>query len=169
MEHPSKISAATSRAKPDRKLSASEVRDFVSKLERRDPQQLLGPAAQGSLTSGLVLATLGTVVAMAGLTIGPYAWGLHAAKPESAETSSAESQPQPAASPASESTAQPPAASATTANTDKSSGKAAAETASATPNQQKIAEKLGLDEVKQASPDENPLDRKIDDLMDNLK
>jgi hypothetical protein len=152
-------------------VSPAEMRAFLSELPELDSRQIMGPGADGSLTRGMIVATTWTVILLAVLTIGPYAWKQamagHEKAPAAAET---------AAAPAENATAEKaPAekAPAEKAPAERTVAEKAPAAKSPEPGQppvsSKTLERLGVDEVKSADPNSNPLDSKLDDLLDKTK
>jgi hypothetical protein len=144
------------------KASAVEMREFLAEMQELHPQLVMGVGSKGSLTSGIVAATVGTVVLMAILTVGPYAWQLSAADREKKPAETSEKADKPA-----------PAVAAEPAAAEKPVAERTPPAASPDPGQPvvsaKTLERLGVDEVKQADPGVNPLDSKLDDLLDKAK
>lgn len=152
----------------------AEMREFLAELGTLDPQQIMGPSAEGSLTKGIALATVGTVVLMFLLTIGPWAWNRAAAHSKSTVPATAEQSTAAAVETVADKApaAQPPAEKAPA---EKPAAEAVAvdKAAAAEPGKpvmdDKVLKRLGVDEVKNADPNVNPLESKLDDLLDKAK
>jgi len=129
----------------------AESREFLSHLRDKNPQQAMGIVAESSLTSGIVRATLGTVGFLVVMTIGPYLLGTPA------DTAKKPAKPAEKAEVAATS---PTATEAATATAEKSDKPAASK---------KAMDQLGVDEVKNVSPDVNPLEDKFDDLLNKTR
>ncbi len=132
--------------------SLSELKEFLSNLRGRSPQEVIGIVKTSLLIQSLVIATVATVAFLFVFTVAPYMiWGPQVAqKPK---------KPQPVA-------AQPatPIPANTAAKTEtKSDGTPSSE------NTAKAVKAMGMDETKAADPKANPLDRETDKLLDGLK
>lgn len=136
--------------------SVDELREFVAGLKGRSPQEVLGIVAQNSLFQGVTQATIGCVAVLAVLTVGPWFFSEKPAEAEDLEIV--------AASTADDSQ---PAAEATTGETEV----AATDTGdAANADPASAAAAMGIDEVKDADAESNPLDTdsKLDSLLDGL-
>src|SRR4051812_44071706 len=67
------VSGRRGHAKPGTNSSILEAREFLSNMGGKHPQEVRGAVASSSLGLGVLQATLGTIVLMGALTIGPYA------------------------------------------------------------------------------------------------
>jgi predicted lipid-binding transport protein (Tim44 family) len=160
----------------DGAATVAELRAFLGQMRGKSPQQVLGLVAGSSLLWSTLWATLGWMALMACLTVGPWAW--HRYSPYAAEkataasktaaqadkgdkksTTSGKREADQAKSPTAPGSPDHPA-DADNANT------AAGPTA--TSDLQRAAKVLGIDETKVADPKTNPLDKKLDDLLDKL-
>ena len=131
--------------------SLAELKEFLDKLRRKSPQEVIGIVSSSLLIQSVVIATVITVVFMAVFTIGPYfIWGSPKVKPA----------PTPTAAAAPASTA--PAAKATTTKAEKSDGPSQEDAA-------KAIKAMGMDETKTADPKANPLEKDFDKLLDGAK
>lgn len=138
--------AGVKRLSADAALTTAELRDFVRSLKGRSPQEVMGIVSSSALAQAVIGSTIGSVVLIGVLTIGPYVWygppKAKVAKPTAA------AEPEPAK----------PEASKTA-------------TASDTPSEEdvkKASKAMGLDETKMADPKKNPLDT-FDNLLDKVK
>jgi len=130
--------------------SLAELKEFLGSLKGRSPQEVVGIVSTSMLVQSMVVSTLATLGILAVFTIGPY---LVYGPPKEKRTAAAP--PPAAAAPAT-------AAPATTAETGKpgevtEEGKAQA------------LQKLGIDETKTSDPKVNPLEKNLDNLLDNVK
>lgn len=137
------------RLKTNSAATADELREFVSGLKGRSPQEVLGIVSETGLFKGVAQATVGCIVLLAALTVIP--WTLADDQPE---TETAE-----AAAPAEESTAETdsefaPATGTETAATGGEVNPAAAVKA------------MGEDEVKPADASTDPLDNTLNNLLE---
>lgn len=124
--------------------SIEELKDFLSKLQGRSPQEVVGIVSASLLVRSMVISTLGVLAILVIFTLGPY---VMYGPPQAKKTA-----------------AVPPAAAAP--------APAAAESAKSeepVDDKMKALQKMGIDETKTAKPDENPLDKKFDNLLDGAK
>jgi hypothetical protein len=125
--------------------SLAELKEFLGRLQGRSPQEVVGLVSTSLMVQSMVIATVGTIALLAVFTIGPYmVYGPPQVK-----------KPGPK-----------PAIAAAPAEPAKETAK------SGDPNavdQAKAVKVLGVDETKTAKPDENPLDKKFDNLLDGAK
>ena len=132
--------------------SVEELKEFLSTLRGKSPQEVIGIVSSSLLIQSLAIATGITVASMVIFTVGPYlVWGSPKAKPAQA--------PAAATTPAAPATA---AASPATKGESKSDGPSAEDAA-------KAAKAMGLDETKTADPKANPLEKDFDKLLDGAK
>lgn len=127
--------------------SLDELKEFLGKLQGRSPQEVVGLVSASMLVQSMVISTIGVLAILAVFTVGPYVvYG----PPQIKKAAAA---PPPAA------TAAPAPAAAETAKTEDDGVDA----------KTKAIQKMGIDETKTAKPDENPLDKKFDNLLDGAK
>lgn len=166
---PEKFSAqlAADRAGQDA-ISAEEMREFLAGIRELDPQQIMGAGGEGNLARSIGAATVATVILMVALTLGPYAWKQWTGgEGKDAQARPAEKE---AAPPVAAAEAEPAKAAAEPAVAEKTTPEKGP--ANAEPNQRlsaKTLERLGVDEVKTADPNVNPLETRLDDLLDQAK
>lgn len=130
--------------------SFEDVRQFIGSLSSRTCEEAIGLSHQGGLLSGIVQATVGFAVVLFALTAIPYWIGSGEPAPAKQSTPQAASaDEQPDAAPVAATT---PGETAGGNDVDLS----------------KAADVLGIDETKTAAPDENPLDKKLDNLLDGV-
>ena len=141
--------------------TAAELREFVSQMHGRRPQEVLGLVAQSGLTQGLVLATVLTVAGIGLMTVVPYAWAqaFPEQKSASAEPASGGGQQADAAAAQPQTSAQATDAPAVDPTLDEPSQA----------NKEDVLDKLGIGETKTSDPKTNPLEDKVDDLLKDLK
>jgi hypothetical protein len=142
------------RLKSDASASVEELREFVAGLKGRSPQEVLGIVTGNSLIQGVIQATVLCVVVLAAATVGP--WFLASEDAATVQAAAAETD-------APADTAEAPAddAADTVVAATGDTGTGAVDPASA-------ATAMGIDEVKTADPDANPLDANLDNLLDAL-
>lgn len=150
------------RAREGSKASAEELREFVRKFRGKAPQEMLGLVAGSGLIRSTALATVITVAFMAVFTIWPYL----TAKPQ-ATAKAVPPAAAPATAPAVAPAASVPAAPVATA--DAAKPVAPPPSATGTPKQPDVLDRLGIGETKTADPKKNPLEAGADDLLKDLK
>ncbi|MFP6766320.1 MAG: hypothetical protein VB858_22000 [Planctomycetaceae bacterium] len=130
--------------------TAEELREFVSGLKGRSPQEVLGIVSETGLFTGIVQATIGCVILVAALTVLPWAFA-----EDETET--------PAATAAADTTAEQDttggaeAADATTSQTTSASGEVDPAAA---------VKAMGEDEVKPPDATTDPLDNTLNNLLE---
>ena len=135
------------RLKTNSAATAEELREFVSGLKGRSPQEVLGIVSETGLFNGVAQATIGCVVLLAALTVIP--WTL-ADEPKETETAEA-------AAPAAEQPAETEAAPATGTETAATGGEV---------NPAAAIKAMGEDEVKPADATTDPLDNTLNNLLE---
>ncbi len=151
------VSRDLRRLKANASASLGELREFLTQARGRSPQEVLGLVAGSALVRCMGWAVVGTMILLIVGTVGPYLiWGppkARAAKPRPAAAAPAAPAAQPAA---------PPQAAAPTS--------AAGAADQPSPEDAKKAMKvMGLGETKAADPNSNPMDKKLDNLLDKLE
>jgi hypothetical protein len=133
--------------------SLGELREFLSTLHGKSPQEVIGIVSTSLLVQSMLIALAGTTAILMVFTVGPYfVYGPPQAK-------AAAKKPAAAAAPAT-------AATPATATTD--SGASAATTSQ--PDVEAASKVLGIDETKPADPGKNPLDNpNLDKLLDGVE
>jgi hypothetical protein len=129
--------------------SVAELKEFLATLKGRNPQEVIGIISSSMLIQSLAIATAATLALLVVGTVGPYLiYG--PPKPKVATN-------KPSAAPAKEAP-------------DANKAAAPADGAKSNADAAKAAKALGLDEVKEADPTKNPLDKgpNIDNLLDGL-
>ena len=132
------------RARREGGASITELREVVSQMRGRSPQEVLGMVSASELIRGIIISTIGTVLFFAVFTVGPYLFkDEQTAKKAGKKTPAAEANNKTDAAPVE-----------------------AAAMASTEPDAAAAAKALNIDEVKTADPNVNPLDTNIDKLLD---
>lgn len=135
--------------------SVEELKEFLSKLRGKSPQEVIGIVSSSLLLQSLAIATAATFAAMVIFTVGPFLlWGPPKVKPAQAPAAVASTTP---AGPATA------AAPTVTKAESKSDGTPSVEDAA------KAAKAMGMDEAKKADPKSNPLEKDFDKLLDGAK
>ncbi|MBC8356759.1 MAG: hypothetical protein H8E66_32690 [Planctomycetes bacterium] len=148
---PGGIAGDLQRVKTEGGAAAAELREFLSRLKGRSPQEVMGIAAESNLFRSVLTATAGCVVLLVILTVVPYAIkGAPASVSKKPKTAAAaqstnEKQPVPAAT-----------EDQTTAATSE-------------PDLERAAEAMGIGGAAEADPNSNPLDSKLDNLLDGVE
>lgn len=141
--------------------SGVDVVGLTEQLRGNSPDEVLGSMNQASLTQGIVMATVVTVVLMAVLTIGPFLFGSGPQKKKGGKPTAA-----------AQSKEQTPAAAQDNADGDAAVDESA-NTKTANGGQPKVSAKalknLGVDDVKKSDPKKNPLEDSVDDLLKDIK
>jgi len=154
-EGPSGISGGVSRLKANAGATAEELREFIGQIHEKSPQEILGAVAESGLARGIAASALGAFVLLAVFTVGPFLMNRQPA--DAAPTAEAG---QKAAVQAQPDQIQPtntePQADVTSAGTP------------AKADLEKATNAMGIGEVKTAEPDSNPLDKKLDSLLDGV-
>jgi hypothetical protein len=149
--------------------SAAELQEFLAQMRGRSPQEVLGMLAASRLMRSIAIATIGAVLFLVVGSAGPWWWYKHGpgagAKPDAKAAATASS-----------------AKTAEAAKTTEAAKTAEAKTAQPAPSMpgpsvagevkpspadaEKAVKVMGLNDTKMADPKTNPMDRKIDDLLD---
>jgi hypothetical protein len=145
------------RLKSDGAATVAELREFIGQMRGKSPQEMLGLVANSGLAWSIVLATLLFVALLVAGTVIPYALKDRtndAAKPATGPTMVAEDgAPQP-------DDAQPAETAPAETSVDTAGGEMDAE---------KAIKALGIDETRTADPEKNPLEDKLDKLLDGVE
>ena len=151
---PPAVAGRSRRLKSDAAASAEELRQFIAKMHGKSPQEVLGAVAESGLTRGIVISAIGALVVLVAFTVGPFLLNKLSADTAPAATT----KPQRAA-----------------AQAEPNSTQAAARQQSAEPqvvpeeaDLERATEAMGIGETKTADPEENPLDNKLDSLLDGV-
>ena len=145
------------RLKNNGAASVVELREFLGQLKGRSPQEVMGVVAQSSLIQGITTATIVSAVLLVMFTVVPYAiYGGRAAATQSE-----------------------PAAPIADVSTNANSQQTPLNTESISPQKiaagkgqtdlQQAAKAMGIDKAAEADPDKNPLDSKLDNLLDGIE
>jgi len=154
-EGPSGLTGEVSRLKANAGSTAEELREFIGQIHEKSPQEILGAVAESGLARGIAASTLGAFVLLAVFTIGPFLMNRQPADAAPTAVAGNEVAVQ----------AQPDQIQPT--NTE-SQADAATAGAPAKADLEKATNAMGIGEVKTADPDSNPLDKKLDSLLDGV-
>jgi hypothetical protein len=131
--------------------SLEELKEFLGKLQGRSPQEVVGIVSASMLIQSMVISTIGALAVLAIFTVGPY---LVYGPPQEKKLATP---PPPTVAP------EPAPAAATAGAEQGKTGELSAE------DKSKAMSKLGIDETKTADPNSNPLEKNLDNLLDNVK
>jgi hypothetical protein len=141
--------------------TADELREFLAETRGRSPQEVLGLVAGSRLTQSIALATVGTIIVLTLGSIGPWFWNRWTAEKtpavENVAAVPAETET-PKAAAESPKAPEPVASAPVAANPTPNSADA-----------KKAVDVMGLNDTKPADLNSNPLENKLDNLLDNLE
>ena len=142
------------RLKTEGSATSAELREFLRQLKGRSPKEVMGVVAESELIRCTVIATVGCIVLMVVTTVVPYAL-----KGRSASVTE-----KPAAPAVSEPTNEEAVAGAASVAPTSQQAAAAPE-----PDLERAAEAMGIGGPLEADPNSNPLDSKLDKLLDGIE
>lgn len=145
---PPAVSGQTRRLKADAAATAEELRQFIARMHGKSPQEVLGTVAQSGLTRGIVTSAIGAFVILVVFTVGPFLVNNLSAHTAPAAT------PKP----------QQAAVQAGPDRTQATEPEAVPEDA----DLQKATDAMGIGETKTADPGKNPMDKRLDSLLDGV-
>lgn len=153
------ISGDLQRLKSDASSTADEVREFISTLKGRSPQEVLGAVSESGLVQATCQAAIGCLLLLAVLTVVPWTLKSDEQVAEAADTQSADTETAEGTTETSETAPSTETASAPTrSESDTPTGNDAARAAAA----------MKIDETVVTDPNTNPLDGNLDKLLDGL-
>ena len=131
--------------------SLRELREFVTQLKGQRPQEVMGIVTGNGLVQAVLISTCGIALLLVTFTAIPFLLAEDEPVAGTSTTPKAVSQPvSPASSSAGTATDKPEPVRADTANNN-------------------VSDALGIGETKTSSSEENPLENKLDNLLDDLK
>ena len=134
--------------------TAEELRQFIGQMHGKSPQEVLGQVAESGLTRGIVTSAIAAIVILAVFTVGPFL-----VNKLSADTAPvATAKPQSAAV-----RAEPDQAQAST-----QAQASEPQTGPQESDLRKATDAMGIGETKTADPDKNPMDKRLDSLLDGV-
>jgi hypothetical protein len=154
------IARDVSRLKTEGAASMAELREFLGQMRGRTPQEMIGLVAKSGLTRSMFLATFLCVVLLAALTVIPYALrqpGADRSAPAAKETAEREDTTQ---------TVQPESARKPAETVAPAS---VVDTEEAGVDPERAVDAMGIGETRVADPNENPLEDKLDNLLDGIE
>lgn len=149
------------RLKTDGAATVSELREFLGEMHGKSPQEVIGIVAKSGLTRSIVLATFLFAVLLVALTVGPYLWerfGSGATGPTTGQSDTAKT---PAAKPDEPKPDERPAETVATTPKDKS--------VSDELDPDRAIDAMGIGETRTADPKKNPMEDKLDKLLDGIE
>ncbi len=158
------ISREFDRLKSDGGASVAELRDFLGQMHGRSPQDVIGMIAGSGLTRSMLLAALLCGLVLLVFTVFPYALesrsnGVPTAADKAVKVEASSQDPgADTVSDSSPTTAGSPLATAT----GGSNGDAGLDA-------DRAVDAMGIGETRIADPDENPLESRLDDLLDGIE
>lgn len=153
------ISGDLQRLKSDASSTADEVRDFLSTLKGRSPQEVLGAVSESGLVQATCQAAIGCTLLLAVLTVVPWTLQPEEQTAKAAETQTADTET------AADNAETPGAAS----STETASALPRSESDAPTGNDaERAAAAMKIDETVVTDPSTNPLDGNLDKLLDGL-
>lgn len=153
---PSGVAGDLQRLKTDGHASAAELREFLSHLKGRSPQEVLGVVAESDLFRSILTATAGCAVLLVVLTVVPYALKDRTASVDEKKPTAA-----PVTQPIDE---QQTGLAEKAANASEQTAAASPE-----PDLERAAKAMGIGGTTEADPNSNPLDSKLDKLLDGIE
>lgn len=148
--------------KTNASASAGELRQFINSLKGRSPEEMLGAISGSGLVRATAQATVATVVLLVAFTLIPWMWPSDEAGAAQAGSKKSESNATKTETPAPATASKPDSTASTAASAPASGDEPSAA------NVQKAAQVMKLDEVKQADPKSNPLEKNLDKLLDGV-
>ena len=149
------------RLKSDGAATVAELREFLGQMQGKSPQEVLGMVAKSGLTRSIGLATLLFVVLLVALTVIPYALDRRVAGASAPAADKGAAAKQEAAGPRESKPAEGPAGTP--------SAMRAGDSKVAQPKGDRALDALGIGETRVADPDKNPLEDKLDGLLDGVE
>jgi hypothetical protein len=149
------------RLKSDGAATVAELREFLGRMRGRSPQEMLGLVAESGLTRSMFLATFLFLLLLAALTAVPYALkdrSTDASAPVAEEKAVEQQDNAHAVGPeTAEELAGPPAAGPLVDAEDTRT------------DPERAVDAMGIGETRVADPNENPLENKLDKLLDGIE
>jgi hypothetical protein len=148
------------RLKSDSTATVAELREFLGQMRGKSPQEMVGLVAKSGLVWSTCLATLLFAVLLIGLTV-PFVkkGGQDTAGPATTQNSAASDED--TAKPGDSEPTEEPAETASKAPTTDADGNEV--------DPERAVDAMGIGETKTADPDENPLEDKLDKLLDGIE
>ena len=160
-EQPQPNGGGMRRVMNDSSESISELREFMSNLRGKNPQEVLGQVANSSLVQSTMVSAIGFLVVIVGLSVTTHYWKQAFAGEQPAVAEAAESEAPANASDAADSLGDNQPADSS-GDADAATGDATVTTKSGDPT----LDNLGIGDAKAADPKKNPLEDSLDNLLD---
>jgi hypothetical protein len=143
--------------------TAAELREFIGQMKGKSPQEVLGLVAKSGLTRAIFLATLLFAVLLVALTVIPYVIKQRRANVAAPVAGQDVAPGANTAQPAETNPPEGPEANGT-ATSDLPAGQTGA-----SPDADRAIDAMGIGDTRVADPDNNPLEDKLDDLLDGIE
>jgi len=149
------------RLRSDSAATVSEIREFLSQMHGRSPQEVIGVVAKSGLARSIILATFLFVLLLIACTIVPYLLNERDGGTAGAAAGQTDAAKAPAAKPDESKPDEQPAETVATTAKDKS--------VSEEPDADRAIDAMGIGETRSADPDKNPMEDKLDKLLDGIE
>jgi hypothetical protein len=159
---------------PETIADSSEVKSYLDRFKNQDPHEMLGLPNESGLRGAMVIATISSLAVFAALTFVPYFVNKNAMAKADKPAEKVEPAPaakvEPAEKPNPANKVNAPATPATAGKKGETPATAAAAPANKDfPNGPEYLKKSGEGETKTAPAKSNPLEKKNDDILNDLK
>lgn len=145
--------------------AAEELRQFLAEMRGKSPREVLGAVAESGLARGMITSAIGALVIIVVFTVGPFLL-----KKIPADTApSATTGPRTEAARAEPKSTQAAARKEPAGTESHLEGDALQKSPLEEADIEKASEAMGIGETKVADPKKNPLDRKLDSLLDGSR
>ena len=141
------------------KASAAELREFFAQTRGRSPQEVLGMLTGSHLTRSIALATVGITLLLVAASVVPWLWG----RGDKSQSAAAPQTTEPAGNQQDRPESPAPETNSVAGDSPSVDPQPSPEDA------RKAASAMGLGDTKVADPETNPLEKKLDSLLDNVK
>jgi len=149
------------RLRSDGAATVSELREFLGQMHGRSPQEVIGVVAKSRLTRSIILATFLFAVLLVACTIVPYVWE----KRFGGSTGPATGQSDAAKAPAAKTDESKPDEQPADAVVEDPKEKAFADAV----DPDRAIDAMGIGETRNADPNKNPMEDKLDKLLDGIE
>jgi hypothetical protein len=130
-------------------------------MHGKSPQEVIGMVAKSGLTRSIVLATFLFAVLLVALTIGPYLWAKFGSGATGPVTDQSDTVKAPAAKLDEPKPDEQPAEAVATTAKEKSVGDEV--------DPDRAIDAMGIGETRTADPNKNPMEDKLDKLLDGIE
>jgi hypothetical protein len=148
--------------------SVAELREFLAQTRGRRPQEVLGMVAGSHLMRSVALATVGALVILVVGSVVP--WWLSGSSPGAKPAAkAATASPAATGAPAEAKPGKEPSAERLTPPAPATPDPLTAAAKPSPADTEKAVKVMGLGETKIADPKTNPLEKRLDDLLDKME